>query len=164
MLRYLLCLSVSCFSSLLRQFLHKLLVWGQCVPGEFAPVTAEPSRRLISADDLTCYDFGNPSKVLPECLVLTEMLRLLAKIKCGFARLIQRLDTWFFSWEMIPRQRPVLERWCILVQGALPLLRGTFASVAVRSESGWRAAVEAAIMALLGNNSGFFLSNFVRGF
>lgn len=62
MLRCLLCLSMSSFSSLLWLCLHNLSVWGQCVPGEFAPVTVEPSPHLIQQKILTRYDFRNPNK------------------------------------------------------------------------------------------------------
>lgn len=84
-----------------------------CVPGEFAPATAGALMPLVSAENLT-RGFRNPSEFCTNVRCRLKCLRLLAKMTCRFAMLIQRLYTWFFLLEMIPCELAVLDLWCWL--------------------------------------------------
>lgn len=161
MLCCLLCLSVGCFSSLLRLFVHqqkKGLVSSVCARGVCPSYSWSP--HAISFGRKSYSWFQKPKRVLHKCSVPTEMFTL----TCQNDVPICHADTKALHLIFLTGD-DTLRACCagpVVLTGVV--LRGTAVCDLRFCCPSWRAAGEAAIMALLENNSCFFLSNFVHGF
>lgn len=138
-------LSLSCFSNLLRLSLHTHGVrWLHVCQRSLSQFHVEPSHHLTQQKNLPL--MISETQLLQEGLELSKSLCSCAKISTEALLLI------FPIGEATPKL-PVLDLWCWLVSSPLCGLSW-----------GSQGAVGAALMALLGHNSCFLLSDFVPGF